>query len=181
MGECPCSQSPSSAIGSARRDPAGRLALFPVHPELSGYGGNAGPARHRGQLRDRLLLDPVVRPVLRTESPTVPGQAHRPLAPGRNGGEDRRQEDVAELGPSGLCRNVTAVTGMLTFIASRFHKLANFAQEALTLVRRNLAYFNKSVQRGECFWREPLGNSRKPHRYFAYVGLEISQTHPSAL
>src|ERR1035437_8776744 len=53
-----------------------------------------GYSFRKGQ-RDHSLLDPEVRPVLRTESPTVPGQAHRPLAPGRNGREDRRQADVA--------------------------------------------------------------------------------------
>src|ERR1700731_3549594 len=82
----------------ARDHPARDLALSPLHPELPRCRGTAGRARARHLLRNGTALGAEVRSLDRaTAAPAAPS-AEQPMAPGRDGGADRREGDVPLAG-----------------------------------------------------------------------------------
>src|SRR4029077_18983341 len=82
----------------ARDHPARDLALSPLHPELPRCRGTAGRARARDLLRNGAALGAEVRSRDRaTAAPAAPS-AEQPMAPGRDGGADRREADVPLAG-----------------------------------------------------------------------------------
>src|ERR1700731_1676337 len=88
----PAQLSPPSV--PARDHPARDLALSPVHPELPRCRGAAGRARTRHLLRNGATLGAEIRSRDRaTAAPAAPS-AEQPMAPGRDGGADRREADV---------------------------------------------------------------------------------------
>src|SRR5437016_404379 len=92
----PAQLSPPSV--PARDHPARDLALSPVHPELPRCRGAAGRARTRLLLRNGATLGAEIRSRDRaTAAPAAPS-AEQPMAPGRDGGADRRQADVPLAG-----------------------------------------------------------------------------------